>query len=519
MLLHGSTVATNAVLEHKFAGLGLLVTRGFRHLIEIARQSVPDGYGNSFFWVKPQRLVPLHLVREVPGRLRFDGSELEPLDEAATSSRACSELVEDGVRCIAVCLLHSYANDAHEQRVGELIAKHFPDVFVSLSSVVLPEYREYERAMTTLIDVLVKPYCRTYLQRAADKIRSTLRRHPVPDHAVERRRREALDRRRAAGDDAPVRARPPACSARCTWPQLAGYRDILTIDVGGTSTDVSIIENHQAALHLDLDGRELSGEDADARHRHRRLRRRLDRLDRLRTASSRSARRAPAPIPARSATARAAPSRPSPTPAIVARPPAGGAGRRRDRARPRPPRAAPIVALGEQLGLDAGGACRRRARNRRRQPGVRHPPGDHVARPRAGRLCHGRLRRRGRAVRHRSRRLPRHQHGDLAARSGQPLRLRPARLRCHAATISARWCAGKSRPTRTRSLAAWGELARLGLADIEAEGIPEDAIAIQSRRRRPLFRRRPRGPGRHSRRTSPGRAIAGFHVEGIPQGA
>ena len=88
MLLHGSTVATNAVLEHKFAGLGLLVTKGFRHLIEIARQSVPDGYGNSFFWVKPRRLVPLHLVREVPGRLRFDGSELEPLDEAPTSRRA-----------------------------------------------------------------------------------------------------------------------------------------------------------------------------------------------------------------------------------------------------------------------------------------------------------------------------------------------------------------------------------------------------------------------------------------------
>ena len=71
------------MLEHKFDGLGLLVTKGFRHLIEIARQSVPDGYGNSFFWVKPRRLVPLHLVREVPGRLRFDGSELEPLDEAA----------------------------------------------------------------------------------------------------------------------------------------------------------------------------------------------------------------------------------------------------------------------------------------------------------------------------------------------------------------------------------------------------------------------------------------------------
>src|SRR4029077_9762443 len=106
MLLHGSTVATNAVLEHKFDGLALLVTKGFRHLIEIARQSVPDGYGNSFFWVKPRRLVPLHLVREVPGRMRFAGGVLEPLDEAVVI-HAVRERVEDGVRCIAVCLLHS----------------------------------------------------------------------------------------------------------------------------------------------------------------------------------------------------------------------------------------------------------------------------------------------------------------------------------------------------------------------------------------------------------------------------
>jgi N-methylhydantoinase A len=243
MLLHGSTVATNAVLEHKFDGLGLLVTKGFRHLIEIARQSVPDGYGNSFFWVKPRRLVPLHLVREVPGRMRFDGSELESLDEAAVLA-AVQELVEDGVRCIAVCLMHAYANDAHEKRVGELIAERFPDVFVSLSSVVLPEYREYERAMTTLIDVLVKPYCRTYLQRAADKIRASSGNIPflimqsnggIVKHSTAGERPVTMLLSGPAG----------GVLGSVHTAQLAGYRDILTIDVGGTSTDVSIIENHQ----------------------------------------------------------------------------------------------------------------------------------------------------------------------------------------------------------------------------------------------------------------------------------
>jgi N-methylhydantoinase A len=241
MLLHGSTVATNAVLEHKFSGLGLLVTKGFRHLIEIARQSVPDGYGNSFFWVKPPRLVPLHLVREVPGRMRADGGEIEPLDEAAVLA-GVRELVEDGVRCIAVCLLHSYANDSHERRVGALIAEHFPELFVSLSSVVLPEYREYERAMTTLIDVLVKPFCRTYLQRAADRIRVTS--GDIPFLIMQSN--GGIVKHTTAGErPVTMLLSGPAAGllGSIHMARLAGYKDILTIDVGGTSTDVAIIED------------------------------------------------------------------------------------------------------------------------------------------------------------------------------------------------------------------------------------------------------------------------------------
>lgn len=242
MLLHGSTVATNAVLEHKFGGLGLVVTRGFRHIIEIARQSVPDGYGNSFFWVKPPRLVPLHLVREVGGRMNHAGEQLEPLDEAATIE-AVRELVEDGVRCVAVCLLHAYANDAHEQRIGALIKEHFPDVFVSLSSVVLPEYREYERAMTTLIDVLVKPYCKTYLQNAADQIRKQSGDIPF---LIMQSNGGVVKHSTAGEKPVTMLLSGPAAGilGSIHMARLAGYKDILTIDVGGTSTDVAIIENY-----------------------------------------------------------------------------------------------------------------------------------------------------------------------------------------------------------------------------------------------------------------------------------
>jgi len=241
MLLHGSTVATNAVLEHKFAGLGLLVTNGFRHMIEIARQSVPDGYGNSFFWVKPPRLVPLHLVREVPGRMQHDGTELEPIDEAATLA-AVAELVEDGVNCIAVCLLHAYANAEHERRIGALIEEHFPDVFVSLSSVVLPEYREYERAMTTLIDVLVKPYCKTYLASAARRIDDLS--DDAPFLIMSESNGGVVKHSTASEKPVTMLLSGPAAGilGAIHMANLAGYDDILTIDVGGTSTDVAIIE-------------------------------------------------------------------------------------------------------------------------------------------------------------------------------------------------------------------------------------------------------------------------------------
>ena len=239
-LLHGSTTATNAVLEHKFDGLGLIVTAGFRHIIEIARQSVPDGYGNSFFWVKPPRLVPLHLVREVGGRMTHEGEEIEPLDEDGVLS-AVSALRDKGAKCIGVCLLHSYADAAHERRVGEIADEHFPDLFVSLSSVVLPEYREYERAMTTLIDVMVKPHCQTYLKRAATKVRTEARDMPV---LIMQSNGGAVSARTAAERPVTMLLSGPAAGVlgAAHMARLAGYEDILTLDVGGTSTDVSLIE-------------------------------------------------------------------------------------------------------------------------------------------------------------------------------------------------------------------------------------------------------------------------------------
>ena len=156
-MAHGTTVATNALLQGDIAGLGLIVTQGFRHILEIARQSVPDGYGNSYFWVKPDRLVPLDLVRGVGGRLDFTGRELRPLDETGVRE-AARFFKARGIRAVGVCLIHAYANPAHERRVLDILAEELPDTAVSLSSDVLPEYREYERTVTTLVDAFVKPH-------------------------------------------------------------------------------------------------------------------------------------------------------------------------------------------------------------------------------------------------------------------------------------------------------------------------------------------------------------------------
>jgi len=161
---HGTTVATNQLLEGRLGDLGFVTTEGFAHLLEIARQSVPDGYGNSYFWVKPPRIVPADRVRTVAGRLDPAGAEVRPFDEPGAVAVA-RWLRDRGVDTVGVCFLHAYANPAHEQRMREVLAREHPAATVSLSHEVLAEYREYERSMTTLVDAAVKPGIRRYLAR------------------------------------------------------------------------------------------------------------------------------------------------------------------------------------------------------------------------------------------------------------------------------------------------------------------------------------------------------------------
>jgi len=166
---HGTTIATNRLLEGKIGRLGFITTEGFEFLLEIARQSVPDGYGNSYFWVKPDRIVPAHLVKTVGGRLDHNGAELRPFDE--DGARAVARWFRDrGIDTLGVCFLHSYANPDHEKRMAAVLAAEHPLASFSLSSEVLREYREYERSMTTLLDAAVKPAVAGYLRSITERL-------------------------------------------------------------------------------------------------------------------------------------------------------------------------------------------------------------------------------------------------------------------------------------------------------------------------------------------------------------
>jgi N-methylhydantoinase A len=238
-MAHGTTVATNALLQGQIDSLGLIVTEGFRHILEIGRQSVPEGYGNSYFWVKPDRIVPLRFVREVGGRFNFKGAELRPLDEASVRA-AVKFFREHDIRAVGVCLMHSYANATHERRVGEILAEDYPECAVSLSCDVLPEYREYERAVTTLVDAFVKPHMDRYLRRVNDELGD-----------LEDKPFLVMQSSGGVASAAEVVRKPittalsgPAAGAlgSAVISAMAGFPNVVTLDAGGTSTDLCLIE-------------------------------------------------------------------------------------------------------------------------------------------------------------------------------------------------------------------------------------------------------------------------------------
>ncbi len=250
---HGTTVATNQLLEGRVGVLGLVTTEGYEFILEIARQSVPDGYGNSYFWVKPPRIVPADLVKTVGGRLDFQGNEIRPFDEQRAVDVA-RWFRDRNIDTIGVCFLHSYANPDHELCMREVLSREHPEAVVSLSSDVLREYREYERSVTTLVDAAVKPRVARYLGGIKERLdafttQATDATRRVPFYIM-KSNGGVLSADEVVHQPITTVLSGPAAGAlgAALVAQRAGYDAVLTLDGGGTSTDVSVVLHGEPTL-------------------------------------------------------------------------------------------------------------------------------------------------------------------------------------------------------------------------------------------------------------------------------
>ena len=166
--LHGTTVATNSILEGKFAKVGLVVTEGYRQVLQIARSYVPGGLAAWIVWPKPEPLASLECTVEARERMDADGNTVRALDEGALRE-ALRPLRDENVEAITICLMNSYVSDAHERQVAKICAEEFPDLPISVSADILPEMYEYERALTTVANSAVRPSVARYVANLRDE--------------------------------------------------------------------------------------------------------------------------------------------------------------------------------------------------------------------------------------------------------------------------------------------------------------------------------------------------------------
>ncbi len=240
-LMHGTTVTTNAVLEGKGARVGLITTEGYRQILQVARSYVPGGLAGWIIWPKPEPLAALDDTVEVSERIGARGEIVRELDE--TSAReALGKLKRRAVEAITVSLINAYANPVHERRIRELAKEEASELPVSLSSEILPEMREYERTITTVANSYVRPTVARYLS----SLRSELKSRGVGALLKLLRSDGGLMSFEAA-EEAPVNmllSGPAGGVAGALWvARQAGFDNVLTLDMGGTSTDVCLIEH------------------------------------------------------------------------------------------------------------------------------------------------------------------------------------------------------------------------------------------------------------------------------------
>lgn len=244
-VLHGTTVATNMILEDKGARAALVTTRGFRHVLSIGRQDIPRK-ANLYNWVKPAKPIPPQRIVEVTERIAAGGAVLIALDEDSVRA-AAEELQLLDVQAVAVCLLHAFANPAHETRVAEILRQALPGVAVTASTDVLPVVREYERTLAAVLNAIVMPGVTTYVGRLEKRLAAEGVRAPLL----------LMQSNGGVAGAAKIRQAPaltalsgPAAGVvgALAEAQACGINDIVTIDIGGTSADICLIAGGRIRL-------------------------------------------------------------------------------------------------------------------------------------------------------------------------------------------------------------------------------------------------------------------------------
>lgn len=245
-VMHGTTVATNTVLTSSGARVGLVTTKGYRQVLQIARSFVPGGLGGWVIYNKSLPMAPLKLTIEADERVSSRGEVVHPLDEAALR-RSLKELQGQNIEALTVSLINAFANDRHERRIKEIAGEVLPGVPVSLSSEVVPEMQEYERTVTTVANSYVRPVVQRYVHNLQTKLAS--RAGAVKLHIL--RSDGGLSSAKSA-EDYPVNllmSGPAGGVTGALWVAMqAGFPNLLTVDVGGTSTDVALINNGEPRL-------------------------------------------------------------------------------------------------------------------------------------------------------------------------------------------------------------------------------------------------------------------------------
>jgi len=236
---HGTTVATNTLIEEDGAEVGVLTTAGFRDVLALGRVRFPRP--SELNGALPRQLVPLRHVREVPERMSADGAVVEPLDEEELVAQAAQLIDKEGVSALAVCFLHAYRNDAHERQALNAIKARWPDIFVCASSEISRRPREYERFLTTAMNAYVGERMRHYLSEFQERTKEL----GIPAPPLVTRSNGGIMSVETAGDHAvhTMLSGPAAGLVGATYfARAAGYNRIIAWDMGGTSLDVAVLD-------------------------------------------------------------------------------------------------------------------------------------------------------------------------------------------------------------------------------------------------------------------------------------